>query len=623
MVAKSGVQVNQQQMTAAPIRAGVLQRACACGKHAEGGECASCKKKRVALQRTAIQQEAPDLAPPIVHEVLRSPGQPLDPAARSILEPRFEQDFSRVRVHTDARAAESAQAVQALAYTVGSHVVFGSAQYTPRTPEGQKLITHEMAHVVQQGMGMGSLPAQIAVGPVNDAYEQHADRAAGSMKPFHTAQAAPPTLQRQTTPGVHTSPSTTGPQHINYEKWGADVEASYRRAGLTEAANAVRMCREQGACDHLLTESEAWQMYRTGRITAHLGPPDRSGPGAGAAVAGAPLAVGALAQTSAAPAAEGGTVVAESALARASASWGSEAAIMSGEGAAVITEGAAIAAGGEGVAVVTEGAAVATGAAAGTVAVPVAVGVVLVLAVVDLVSWGRFQTTLRQHGYIILPNPLAVCIGSCHQPTRPSQPFREFPDFPPLTPTPFPPPGQISPDLERWIRDQSPRSGPRQTSPTQDVGPTAQPRPDPARRRRRRGDECIMQEAFPLGGNAEHDALAAFVTGQPVEYILSTSAGFLTARYDGKDAGDTLYEIKTRHDFLNLLDQPQQRLGPRGRGALGEGVPNLIAQIENQAMVAALCGYEYRIATNNPRILQLLRDLAPGVPVELVQFPWP
>jgi hypothetical protein len=59
------------------------------------------------LQRRATDQAEPSTAPPIVHEVLRSPGQPLDPATRTFFEPRFGHDFSQVRVHTNARAAES------------------------------------------------------------------------------------------------------------------------------------------------------------------------------------------------------------------------------------------------------------------------------------------------------------------------------------------------------------------------------------------------------------------------------------------------------------------------------------------------------------------------------------
>jgi hypothetical protein len=66
------------------------------------------------------------------------------------MEPRFGHDFSRVRVHTDSKAAESARAVNALAYTVGRDVVFGAGQHVPGTSAGQRLLAHELAHVVQQ-----------------------------------------------------------------------------------------------------------------------------------------------------------------------------------------------------------------------------------------------------------------------------------------------------------------------------------------------------------------------------------------------------------------------------------------------------------------------------------------
>ena len=65
-------------------------------------------------------------APPIVHDVLGSPGQPLDAATRAMMEPRFGHDFGKVRVHTDTCANESAHAVNALAYTVGPQIVFGA-----------------------------------------------------------------------------------------------------------------------------------------------------------------------------------------------------------------------------------------------------------------------------------------------------------------------------------------------------------------------------------------------------------------------------------------------------------------------------------------------------------------
>jgi hypothetical protein len=83
--------------------------------------------------------------------VLRAPAQPLDAATTAAMEPRFGHDFSRVRVHTGARAEESARAVGALAYTVGQNVVFGAGQFAPGTADGRRLLTHELAHTIQQG----------------------------------------------------------------------------------------------------------------------------------------------------------------------------------------------------------------------------------------------------------------------------------------------------------------------------------------------------------------------------------------------------------------------------------------------------------------------------------------
>src|SRR6185437_11083385 len=82
---------------------------------------------------------------------LNSAGQPLDTATSAFMSQGFGHDFSTgVRIHTDAKAAESARSVNALAYTVGQHVVFGDRQYQPQTTAGQKLIAHELTHVVQQ-----------------------------------------------------------------------------------------------------------------------------------------------------------------------------------------------------------------------------------------------------------------------------------------------------------------------------------------------------------------------------------------------------------------------------------------------------------------------------------------
>jgi Domain of unknown function (DUF4157) len=96
-------------------------------------------------------------APPTVYEALASPAKALDPATRAFMESRFGYDFGQVRVHTDAKAAESARAVNSLAYTVRRDVVFGAGQYRPGSAEGRLLLGHELAHTIQQTVGTQTL----------------------------------------------------------------------------------------------------------------------------------------------------------------------------------------------------------------------------------------------------------------------------------------------------------------------------------------------------------------------------------------------------------------------------------------------------------------------------------
>ncbi len=110
------------------------------------------------LQLASDQTSMGD-APPIVHDVLRRPGRPLDLATRAVMEPRFGRDFSDVRVHTSQTAVESARAVNAAAYTVGRNVVFDAGRYQPETREGQRLLAHELTHVAQQAATGDPRPA--------------------------------------------------------------------------------------------------------------------------------------------------------------------------------------------------------------------------------------------------------------------------------------------------------------------------------------------------------------------------------------------------------------------------------------------------------------------------------
>lgn len=176
-------QVRAEQNPSDIVRVnGLLQRKCACGNHTiAGGECDECGKNHVSLQR-ATQNAVPENrngVPPIVHDVLRSPGQPLDASTRAFFEPRFRHDFSRVRVHADAAAAESARAVTALAYTVGTDIAFDVGQYAPSSEKGKKLLAHELTHVVRQQTQEHQ--GELTISQPSDAHEHEADQMSGAI----------------------------------------------------------------------------------------------------------------------------------------------------------------------------------------------------------------------------------------------------------------------------------------------------------------------------------------------------------------------------------------------------------------------------------------------------------
>ena len=133
------------------------------------------------VHRKATGGLTPSVAPPIVHSVIGNGGRPLDAATRAFMEPRFGFDFSRVRIHTDAHASQSASAIQALAYTVNHSIVFSAGSYAPQTKAGRRLLAHELAHVVQQGAAARQTQGKLAVGSVNDAAEADAKRSAEAV----------------------------------------------------------------------------------------------------------------------------------------------------------------------------------------------------------------------------------------------------------------------------------------------------------------------------------------------------------------------------------------------------------------------------------------------------------
>jgi hypothetical protein len=138
----------------------------------------------------------PRALPPIVHEVLNSPGTPLTGEARAAMEARFGEDFSTVRIHADPRAAESARAVNARAYTVGRDVVFGSGQYAPATTAGQHLLAHELTHVVQQNFGKAGFQR---VTPTESSHVQEQEAVSVSRTTVNGSTGVRPRITRTST----------------------------------------------------------------------------------------------------------------------------------------------------------------------------------------------------------------------------------------------------------------------------------------------------------------------------------------------------------------------------------------------------------------------------------------
>jgi hypothetical protein len=141
-----------------------------------------------------------------VHDVVSSPGEALDRDVRADMESRLGHDFSDVRVHRDSAADESAQAVSAKAYTVGSHVAFQSGAYDPGSDAGRHVLAHELTHVVQQRSGPvdgTGAPGGIRVSDPSDPFEREASDIANravSSSPEPAGAANASGVQRQETP---------------------------------------------------------------------------------------------------------------------------------------------------------------------------------------------------------------------------------------------------------------------------------------------------------------------------------------------------------------------------------------------------------------------------------------
>lgn len=159
-------------------------------------------------------------APAIVGEVLRHSGIPLPDGIRRDMEQRFDHNFADVRVHTDTRAAESARAVQAQAYTVGRSIVFDQGRFAPGSQDGRNLIAHELAHAAETPRGGPLTSGDLYVSTPRDSGERRAEqRSAAALKggPGMSVQPppgpAPQMLSRQPAQAVALTAAT-----INHDR---------------------------------------------------------------------------------------------------------------------------------------------------------------------------------------------------------------------------------------------------------------------------------------------------------------------------------------------------------------------------------------------------------------------
>lgn len=237
-----------------PSAGAIIQRKCACGSAAGmDGECDTCRKKRLGLQTKlkvnepgdVYEQEADRVAdqvmaaaplhsvsgtrpriqrlsaqsagqvettPPSVSQTLANPGRPLEPSLRQDMELRFGHDFSLVRIHSDAIAAQSARDVNAYAYTAGHNIVFGSSAPPPTTHEGRRLLAHELTHVVQQTQTHSQDRGSVALA-INTKAEQCAITSASHTQPRPTTDVSADRVSSQLSAcrAIQRSPITVPP----------------------------------------------------------------------------------------------------------------------------------------------------------------------------------------------------------------------------------------------------------------------------------------------------------------------------------------------------------------------------------------------------------------------------
>lgn len=249
---------NLPQPVLARTSSRLLQRKCACGgTQGPTGECENCRRKRLQRSQAAsvLERNEARFISTVVRDALQTPGVPLDAAIRVSSEKQFGHDFSRVRLHTDRRAGDAAEALNARAFTYGHDIVFAPQQFAPASLAGRRLLAHELTHVVQQSAAPN--PTAIELDNPNSAAEQEANRL--SQRNVPDRKSSPPlsktslTVQRQTAtpaqPQPAPAPAPAAPQRsvlVGMQVRGVtrfDAELDRTSAMRRQRAGANEPCR--------------------------------------------------------------------------------------------------------------------------------------------------------------------------------------------------------------------------------------------------------------------------------------------------------------------------------------------------------------------------------------------
>lgn len=184
-----------KQLAPAPVKAppapsitasvsphGVLRK-CGCG-----GTCPKCEEEKkhagvVQRQSNGGSARGGVLAPAVSSRIAAASGggSALPRAVNQSMSSRFGRDLSSVRIHSDSTADSISRQIGAEAFTTGNNIFFAAGRYNPYTTPGQRLLAHELTHVVQQGTGAAGVQTKLELGAPNTAAEREADRVAEAI----------------------------------------------------------------------------------------------------------------------------------------------------------------------------------------------------------------------------------------------------------------------------------------------------------------------------------------------------------------------------------------------------------------------------------------------------------